>query len=134
MPDAGLIKEMMKAAKAGNVTRVNALLAEDPSLVQATDGDGCTPLHYACWKGHTELAAVLLDSGAEVNVHSNNGHWGTTPLHAAAHGNRGAIVELLLARGADADARDMNGKTPLDHTTFHKATTAARMLERHRQA
>ena len=30
--------------------------------------DGWTPLHYAAWKGHSEMLTKLLDSGAVVDV------------------------------------------------------------------
>jgi Ankyrin repeats (3 copies) len=80
-------KQIIKAAKAGDVSTVKALLAADASLVEARDSDGSTPLHCATWKGHQNVVVVLLDAGADVNAVNQNGHWGTTPLHAAAHAN-----------------------------------------------
>jgi ankyrin repeat protein len=65
---------------------------------------------------------------SSVQAQNNNDHWGTTPLHAAAHANQREIVQLLLDAGADVHAKDLQGKTPLDHTTFHKATAAAKVL------
>lgn len=129
MPDSK--KEIIKAAKSGDTNRVSELLAMDAGLVDARDKDGSTPLHCATWKGHPEVAAVLLAAGADVNAHNNNGHWGTTPLHAAAHANQAAIAQLLIDKGADVNARDLEGKTPMHHTTFHKATAVARLLEKY---
>jgi len=124
-------KDMIKAAKAGNVERVKELLKADPKLVGARDKDGSTPLHCGTWKGHLGVVSVLLDHGADVNAHNQNDHWGTTPLHAAAHANQAAIAELLIERGADVNATDMNDKTPLHHTTFHKAKATAKVIEKH---
>jgi len=124
-------KEIIKAAKSGNVAKVKELLATNATLVQARDKDGSTPLHCATWKGHQETVAVLLDGGADVNAENSNEHWGTTPLHAAAHANQAAIAQLLIEHGADLNARDLNGKTPMHHTTFHKAKTVAKLLEKY---
>src|SRR5690349_4766302 len=119
-------KEMIKAAKSGNAARVGELLAEDASLLHAQDADGSTPLHYAAWKGHTEVARLLLERGADVSLQNNNGHWGGTPLHAAAHANQKAVAELLIAHGADVNGRSLNGRTPLEETEVHNAAAVAR--------
>ncbi len=124
-------KDMIKAAKHGDLEKARALLADDRSLLNACDTDGSTPLHCATWKGHVDMVTYLVGAGADVNAHNRNDHWGTTPLHAAAHANQSAIVQLLIEHGADVNARDMNGMTPLHHTTFHKARAAARILQRH---
>jgi ankyrin repeat protein len=128
MPDPA--REIIKAAKNGQVTRLKELLAGDPELVNARDKDGSTPLHCATWKGQQEVVALLIKAGADVNAHNENDHWGTTPLHAAAHADQAAIAELLIASGADVNALDREGRTPLFHTTFHKAKAVAKLLER----
>jgi ankyrin repeat protein len=124
-------KEVIKAAKKGDLAKLKGLIAIDGALVHANDTDGSTPLHCATWKGHVETVAFLLAAGADVNAHNSNDHWGTTPLHAAAHANQVAIARLLLEHGADVNAQDMNGKTPMHHTTFHKAKAVAKLLESH---
>jgi ankyrin repeat protein len=129
MPDPG--KEIIKAAKSGQIERVKGLLATDPALVHARDKDGSTALHCATWKGHQEIVAFLLEAGADVNAHNSNDHWGTTPLHAAAHANQAAIAQLLIENGANINAQDLNGKTPMHHTTFHKAKAVAKLLEKY---
>lgn len=129
MADAN--KEMIKAAKSGDIAKAKLLLAGDASLIQARDADGSTALHCAAWKGHQAMVAFLLSEGADVNAHNRNEHWGTTPLHAAAHANQAVIAEMLIEQGADVNAQDMNGKTPMHHTTFHKARAAAKVLQKH---
>jgi len=124
-------KEIIKAAKKGDLAKLKGLVAMDAALVHANDTDGSTPLHCATWKGHVETVAFLLTTAANVNAQNNNEHWGTTPLHAAAHANQVAIAKLLLENGADVNAKDMNGKTPMHHTTFHKAKAVAKLLESH---
>jgi len=128
---AKIAKEIIKAAKKGDVASLKRLLASDPSLIEARDSDGSTPLHCAVWKGHQQAVAFLLSAGADVNARNNNDHWGTTPLHAAAHANQAAIAELLLQHGANVTAKDLAGKTPMHHTTFHNAKSVARLLSQH---
>jgi ankyrin repeat protein len=128
MPDPN--KEFIKAAKSGNAHIVRALVEKDPNLLRALDSDGSTALHCATWKGHQEVVKVLLNAGADVNAHNNNEHWGTTPLHAAAHANQAAIAQMLIENGADVNTRDKEGRTPLDHTKFHKANAAAKVLQK----
>jgi ankyrin repeat protein len=129
MPDSRAEKEFVRAVKHGAAETVAAMLSADPALARIEDADdGSTPLHHAAWKGHAEVAALLLDAGADVNAQNRNTHYGGTPLHQAAHGNQKAVVELLLARGADVNAVSANGRTPLQETEFHKATAAAKLL------
>ena len=61
MPDAK--RDIIKAAKAGDIAKVRALLGTDRDLVNALDTDGSTPLHCAAWKGHPEVVALLLSAG-----------------------------------------------------------------------
>jgi len=124
-------KQIIKAAKAGNAADVRSLLEADRSLANSRDSDASTPLHCAAWKGHVEVAAVLLDFGADIQARNENGHWGDTPLHAAAHGNQRAVAELLIQRGADIHALNSGGRTPLRETEAHKATAVANLLKKH---
>jgi ankyrin repeat protein len=124
-------KQIIKAAKSGDAVTARALLEADASLVEARDTDDSTPLHWAAWKGHAEVAALLLDFGADIQAKNKNDHWGNTPLHAAAHGNQRAVAELLLARGADIQAENEFGRTPLMETEAHRATAVANLLKKH---
>lgn len=127
MPDPS--KLIIKAAKHNDVAALKSLLQSDPKLIDARDADGSTALHCATWKGHVEAVEFLVKAGADVNAVNQNEHYGTTPLHAAAHANQAKIAKLLLENGANPKTKDMEGRTPMFHTTFHKAKAVAKLLE-----
>jgi len=67
-------------------------------------GDVISHAFYcACRNGHTEVAALLLERGANVNA---KGVFGGTALHWAAINGRKDTVAFLVARGADVTIRD----------------------------
>jgi len=59
---------------------------------------GWSPVHYAASGPSTELLALLLDRGADVNALAPNG---STPLMMAARFGTEDSVKLLVQRGAD---------------------------------
>lgn len=124
-------KEAIRAAKNGDTDRLRTLVEVDSGLLLARDTDGSTPLHCATWKGHAATVEYLISAGADLHLENENDHWGGTPLHAAAHGNQKRAAELLIAAGADIHRVSRNGRTPLQETTLHKATTVAKLLRQH---
>ena len=69
-----------------------------------------TPLHAATAGGHTDIALLLIDRGANVNLVDAGRH---TPLHIAAENGLADVVRALLNRGADPFAVDAEDRTPL---------------------
>ncbi|MDP6794177.1 MAG: ankyrin repeat domain-containing protein [Verrucomicrobiota bacterium] len=72
---------------------------------------GLTALHQASFHGREEIAALLIEAGANVNAASRRGE---TPLHSTVYWEHRMIAQLLLANGAALDAKLENGQTPLD--------------------
>ncbi len=67
-------------------------------------GDVISHVFYcACRNGHTAVAALLLERGADVNA---KGVFGGTGLHWAAINGHKETVEFLVAHGADFTIRD----------------------------
>lgn len=59
--------------------------------------EGNTPLMYGCAGGHEEVVRVLLEAGANVEDHNENGH---TPLMEAASAGHVPVAKILLEHGA----------------------------------
>ena len=78
--------------------------------VNAPQGDGTTPLHWAAYQLDTDLVKKLIAKGASANT---SNRYGATPLGEAAKAANAEIVALLLKAGADVDAANADGETAL---------------------
>ena len=110
-----------------DISRVKLLL-DAGANIHATNKNGWTPLHYAASEGHTAIATLLVDKGADVNVIDNL--TGSTPLHFASRGGYIAIATLLVEIGADLNAKDnICGLTPLHMAAEKGHTEVVKLLE-----
>ena len=75
-------------------------------------------LVYACGRGFEEVAAFLLDHGADLGAHDAHHQ---TALHHAAMGGKLGMVELLIGRGALLEARNEYGGTVLGQAVWSAA-------------
>ncbi len=94
----------------GEVQAVKALVEKSPQLVEATDGNGNTLLHYAVQGKDPELVSFLLAKGAKVDALNAAKK---TPLHLAAMNDRTEIVATLLKHRAPLEIKDDYDRTPL---------------------
>lgn len=98
---------LMLAALRGHLSAVETLVAAGAKL----DPGGWTPLIYAAFEGHEEIARFLLEQGADKDAIAPNG---MTALMAAARNGHQATVELLVEKGADPGKKLPNGETAVD--------------------
>jgi serine/threonine-protein phosphatase 6 regulatory ankyrin repeat subunit B len=105
---------------------VAQLLLKHKADVNAADGDGKTPLHFADENGHKEVLVMLLakmekdfaDSKLIQQLLKKAGKGDTedsrTLLHVAAELGYVAVVKMLVKNGAKLDEKDALERTPLD--------------------
>ena len=91
--------------------------------------DGESPLNIALLKGHSEIAIMLLNAGANPNTKTEKldrledhylpknvkQHLGETPLHLAVKSKliSSSVISRLLNAGANPNAKNDRGETPL---------------------
>jgi ankyrin repeat protein len=109
---AGREADFYEACALGYRDRAAALLHADAKLADSFSADGFPALGLAVFFGHAELAEMLVEAGADVNLPSRNA-FHVYPLHSAVASGNVALVELLLRYGAKADPEEFLGATPL---------------------
>ncbi len=78
--------------------------------VNAAQGDGTTPLHWAVYKIDADLVRALLQHGAKPDVMNN---FGSSPLAEAVKAANAPLVKMLLDAGSNAEAPNQEGQTAL---------------------
>ncbi len=120
----GAVADIFSAILCGDDERVEALLAAEPTLINArinqsffppgtehnvhniltfTVGVDATPLHAAARANQREAVSQLIRLGLSPNV--RGGYDQATPLHTAAWNNCALSAAALIDNGADIDAR-----------------------------
>jgi ankyrin repeat protein len=116
------------AAWHGKVLATRYLL-DAGAAVDAVDEQGQTPLLLAVWAGHSGVAKVLIEHGANFKLRTRGEC--ATPLHLAADGGHLETVELLLEKGAEVNAVDAKGWTALHDASSKGHNKVVKLLLSH---
>ena len=92
-----IFKELLKA--------INVL-----DVVNVSNNDGYTPLHFAAFHGIFTVVEDLVKKGADIDAKNENYE---TPLYIAAQRGMLNTVKTLIEKGAAIDAKCNTGETPL---------------------
>lgn len=120
-PTSAQNASVWEAVVSGDTDRVRAAIESSEIAVDAVSQDGASLLTVAVFLGHTDMVAMLVEEGADVN--QRNRDQGTA-LHSAAFVGRPDEAAILLRAGADADAKDANGSTAKDLLKLDFGTTS----------
>lgn len=101
------------ACERGDIDFVREALEHNKSLANVKEKSNYTALMGAARKGHTDVAKLLIENGADVNAANE---YRTTPLMYAVGDldDYPDMVRLLLESGADVNFPDYSNYTALD--------------------
>ncbi len=121
----GIDLNIFEAAATRRIDLVRQLLKKDPGLIHAWSPDGWTALHLNF--NNLEMARLLIDSGADLNLNSKN-KLNATPLQGAAANNWIDLAKLYLSRGANVNCRSEEGGSPLHEAAGNGFLEFAKLL------
>lgn len=116
--------DIFELARRGSVQEIKSLVKEKPSLLNAKDRRGSTPLILACYYNNTDVVKYLINEVDDINGSNKDG----SPLMAAAVKGYNTIARLLLNAGADPNLEDMNQTTALHYAAMFKNHELALLL------
>ena len=111
-------KQLIEAAKKGNLQAVKFWIEEGHVAPNVHDGDGRTPLHYACEQGYLPIVELLISSGANISVKDKNG---CTPFKVAresGHSNIAVYLRSYITVNGDKKLIEAAKKGNLQMMTF----------------
>lgn len=120
LPDARGFTPLIYACSNGAYETVSTLLniiAPHGSWFNASlnfrdPKQGKTPLHFAVENNHNEIAKILIEQGANLNLPDFTGK---QALHFAVLSSNVELVEFILQHGGDVNAQDVDGLTPVHY-------------------
>ncbi len=108
-----------------HIEKIEGMIESGLVDLDAKNGNGETPLHWASRYNLIETAKLLLEAGADVKAKNYDGE---TPLYWACWYDNFEVAKLLLDRGADVEAKDNYGLAPLHWASKNGRIETAKLL------
>ena len=107
-------QDIHSGALANDIDAVRRALGADADA-NSYNLSGFAPLHSAARSGNVDIARLLVENGANVNIRADKdkGRNEDTPLHLATFNGHVDMVNFLLKSGANPNAKNSFGQTPL---------------------
>jgi uncharacterized protein len=146
------MKQLFDAITAGDIGAVTSLLDSDPKLVDSKNDRGMNAFTVAKYNRKEDIARLLLDRGAKMDVHAAAmvgeetrlreliaadktciaafSHDGWTPLHLAAFFGHTVCAKILIDAGAQVNERSINSMNnmPLHAAASGRKAETVRLL------
>ncbi|XP_048239781.1 serine/threonine-protein phosphatase 6 regulatory ankyrin repeat subunit A-like isoform X1 [Haliotis rufescens] len=118
--------KLIHIATAYGFTAIVELLLDLVGIhIDARGGNDMTAIMYACYLGHKELAQILLQRQADLELLDEEGD---NCLHLACRGGSIAIVQLLLDKNMDINKHGEHARTPLMYASYNGHGDLVRLL------
>ena len=101
-----------EAVSAAQLEQVQAMIEDQPRLLDAVSDHGFTPLGLATHFGNEDVVRYLLTKHADPNIQSQNGY-NVYPLHTAISSNFDSIAKMLIEAGAEVNVFQASRTSPL---------------------
>ncbi|XP_074153238.1 fibronectin type 3 and ankyrin repeat domains protein 1 isoform X1 [Sminthopsis crassicaudata] len=125
--DLGGCTALHWAADGGHANIIEWMIKDGCKIDVLDTGSGWTPLmRVSAVSGNKEVASLLIDAGADVNVKDKDGK---TPLMVAVLNNHEELVQLLLEKGADPSVTNEFGKGVLEMARVFDRQNVITLLE-----
>lgn len=135
--DRGGKSTFNQAVQCNHLARARQKLSAGADANHQEDTNCYSPLEVAIGNDSTEMAALLLEFGADPNQQDSSFQGehgmlgGNTSLHEAVYKGSAKMVKLLLAHGADPDITNANGLTPIELAHRRDRSHLAHLMEAH---
>ncbi len=106
------INSLMSAVVSNDINGVRFFSKAGSAAVNQRNFGGATSLLIAARQNNLEIAKILIENGADVNIADNEG-W--TPLMRASLVKGNELVDLLISKNADATQLNSIGESAIVH-------------------